>query len=57
MKSGRGFYRQRGEIDIARARVKDGGTSSSTSSSHDLAQNHHTEEHIATDNPNQAPMP
>ena len=46
----------RGEIDIARARVKDGGTSS-TSPSHDLAQNHHTEEHIATDNPNQAPMP
>ena len=47
----------KGEIAIARARVKDGGTSSSTSSSHGSAQNHHTEEHTATDNPNQAPMP
>ena len=47
----------KGEIAIARARVKDGGTSSSTSSLHGSAQNHHTEEHTATDNPNQAPMP
>ena len=44
----------KGEIAIARARVKNGGTSSS---SHDSAQNHHTEEHTATNNPNQAPMP
>jgi len=32
-------------------------TSSSTSSSHGSAQNHHTEEHTVTNNPNQAPMP
>ena len=44
----------KGEIAIARARVKNGGTSSS---SHGSAQNHHTEEHTATNNPNQAPMP
>ena len=47
----------KGEIAIAPARVKNGGTSSSTSSSHGSAQNHHTEEHKATNNPNQAPMP
>ena len=46
-----------GEIAIARAQVKNGGTSSSTSSSHGSAQNHHTQEHTATNNPNQAPMP
>ena len=44
----------KGEIAIARARVKNGGTSSS---SHGSTQNHHTEEHTATNNPNQAPMP
>jgi len=44
----------KGEIAIARARVKNGGTSSSA---HGSAQNHHTEEHTATNNPNQAPMP
>ena len=44
----------KGEIAIARARVKNGGTSSS---SHGSAQNHHTEEHTATNNPNQAPVP
>ena len=47
----------KGEIAIARARVKNGGTSSSTSSSHGSAQNRHTEEHTVTNNPNQAPMP
>ena len=47
----------KGEISIARTRVKDGETSSSISSPHGSAQNHHTEEHTATDNPNQAPMP
>ena len=47
----------KGEIAIARTRVKNGGTSSSTSSSPGSAQNHHTEEHAATNNPNQAPMP
>ena len=44
----------KGEIAIARARVKNGGTSSS---SHGSTQNHHTEEHTDTNNPNQAPMP
>ena len=44
----------KGEIAIARARVKNGGTSSS---SHGSTQHHHTEEHTATNNPNQAPMP
>ena len=44
----------KGEIAIARARVKNVGTSSS---SHGSTQNHHTEEHTATNNPNQAPMP
>ena len=44
----------KGEIAIARARVKNGETSSS---SHGSTQNHHTEEHTATNNPNQAPMP
>ena len=39
----------KGEIAIARAWVKNGGTSSSTSSSHGSAQYHHTK--------NQAPMP
>ena len=48
---------KKGEIAIARARVKNGGTSSSTSSSHGSAQNHHTEEHTATNKPNQAPLP
>ena len=33
------------------------GPSSSTSSSHGSAQTHHTEEHTATKNPNQAPVP
>ena len=45
------------EIAIARAQVKNGGTSSSTLSSCGLAQNHHMEEHTAANNPNQAPMP
>ena len=45
---------KKGEIAIARARVKNGGTSSS---SHGSTQNHLTEEHTATNNPNQAPMP
>ena len=47
----------KGEIAIARAGVKNGGTSSSSSSSHGSTQNHRTEEHTATHNPNQAPMP
>ena len=47
----------KGEIAIARARVKNGGASSSTSSSRGSAQNHHTEEHTVTNNPNEAPMP
>ena len=47
----------KGEIAIARAWVKNGRTSSSTSSSHGSTQNHHTEEHTATNGPNQAPMP
>ena len=44
----------KGEIAMAHARVKNGGTSSS---SHGSAQNHRTEEHTTTNNPNQAPMP
>ena len=51
------ILKTKGEIAIARARVKDGGTSTSTSSSHGSAQHHHTGEHTATNNPNQAPMP
>ena len=42
---------------MARARVKNGGASSSTSSSRGSAQNPHTEEHTVTNNPNEAPMP
>ena len=48
------IQQKKGEIAIARARVKNVGTSSS---SHGSTQNHHTEEHTATNNPNQAPMP
>ena len=51
------ILKTKGEIAIARARVKDGGTSTSTSSSPGSAQHHHTGEHTATNNPNQAPMP
>ena len=47
----------KGEIAIAHARVKNGRTSSSTSSSHGSTQNHHTVEQTATNGPNRAPMP
>ena len=51
------ILKTKGEIAIARARVKNGGTSSSTSSSYSSTQNHHSDEHTATNDPNQAPMP